>query len=194
MKQVSIIQIFICFCLFILACSCSESSRKKGDTAQVISEWTGKEIRFPANIPCYVLGKDTLPELCRDSFQKEFKILLYVDSTGCTDCRLKLSSWKRLMAEADSLFPGKLSYLFYLQFKKRKEIDHLIQRDKFDYPVFIDAGNTLEQLNHFPKQPEYQCFLLDKDNKVLLLGNPVLNLKIWELYKQAITGEKQESG
>ena len=70
---------------------------------------------------------------------------------------------------------------------------YLFKRKGFNYLVFIDEQNTIEQLNHFPKQPEYQCFLLDKDNKVLLLGNPVLNPKICELYKQAVTGKKQES-
>jgi hypothetical protein len=32
--------------------------------------------------------------------------------------------------------------------------------------------------------------LLDKDNKVLMIGNPALNPKVWELYKQTITGKK----
>jgi hypothetical protein len=54
--------------------------------------------------------------------------------------------------------------------------------------MFIDMNNAINQLNHFPEKPEYQCFLLDKDNKVLMIGNPVLNQKIWELYKQTIDG------
>jgi hypothetical protein len=58
-----------------------------------------------------------------------------------------------------------------------------------NYPVFIDEKNEINRLNHFPTLMEYQCFLLDKDNKVLLIGNPTLNLRIWEMYKQVITGE-----
>ena len=38
----------------------------------------------------------------------------------------------------------------------------------------------------FPSNPEYQCFLLDKDNKVLLVGNPALVSGIWILYKRVI--------
>jgi hypothetical protein len=186
MKKTVIIQTLI-FTLFHLFFSCKDN-RNKEHATKVITEWTGKEIRFPGNVPCYVLGKDTIPELCRDGFEKAFKILLYVDSTGCSDCRLKLSSWQQLIAEADRLFPGKLSFLFFLQLKNRKEMDYLFLRDKFDYPVHLDSENKINSLNHFPDKPEYQCFLLNKDNKVLLLGNPVLNPKIWELYKQAITG------
>lgn len=62
----------------------------------------------------------------------------------------------------------------------------MLKRDRFDYPVFIDENNQINSLNHFPDKPELQCFLLDKDNKVLLIGNPVLNPKVWELYKQTI--------
>jgi hypothetical protein len=35
----------------------------------------------------------------------------------------------------------------------------------------------------------YQCFLLDSDNKVIAVGNPVHNVKIMELYQQIITSE-----
>jgi len=47
-------------------------------------------------------------------------------------------------------------------------------------------------LNRFPIQTQYQCFLLDKDNKVLMVGNPVLNYEIWKLYKEQIFGTTQE--
>ena len=58
------------------------------------------------------------------------------------------------------------------------------------YPTFMDLEDKINQLNHFPKQLSYQCFLLDKDNKVVTIGNPTLNLAIWELYKEHISGEK----
>ena len=49
--------------------------------------------------------------------------------------------------------------------------------------------NEINRLNHFPNKIEYQCFLLDSNNKVLMIGNPTLNQKIWELYKEVITDE-----
>jgi hypothetical protein len=104
---------------------------------------------------------------------------------------LKLFQWKQLIAEADSLFEGKLNFLLFFQPKNKKEMNFLFQRDRFDYPVFIDMNNGINQLNHFPEKPEYQCFLLDKNNKVRMIGNPALNPKIWKLYKQTISGQTQ---
>ena len=71
---------------------------------------------------------------------------------------------------------------------------HLFARDRFDYPVFMDTNGAINQLNRFPKQMEYQCFLLDKDNKVVMVGNPVLNMNIWELYKSQVAGGKETTG
>jgi len=186
----SFLFLFLLFLPFFIY-SCKEN-KKREEAAKIVNEWMGKEIKFPGNVPCYVSGKDTLSELCAINFQKEFKILLYVDSTGCSSCRLKLFEWKQLMEEADSLYQGEVGFLLYFQPKSVKEMSYLFVRDRFDYPVFIDKNRTIDSLNHFPQAMLYQCFLLNKDNKVLMIGNPVLNPKIWELYKEQIGGKKTE--
>ena len=171
-------------------CSC-KARKQRNEIAKIVNEWIGKEVHFPEDVPCYVLGKDTLTALCNEHFQKEFKILMYVDSAGCSDCRLKLYEWKHLMEEADSLFHGKVGFLLYFQPKNVREMASMFARDRFDYPVFMDLKSSINRLNRFPQAMEYQCFLLDKYNKVVMIGNPTLNPRIWELYKEQITGEKQ---
>jgi len=171
-------------------CSCKDNKNKKqGEIVKIVSEWAGKEILFPESLTCYVYGKEKLPGFCIEYFQKEFKILLYVDSAGCSDCRLNLFEWKQLMEEADSLFHGKVGFLLFFQPKSVKEMTFLFVREHFDYPVFMDINGTINRLNRFPQAMQYQCFLLDKDNKVLMVGNPTLNQKIWELYKSQIEGK-----
>ena len=182
--------IFITILLLIVFYACKENKRRE-DVAKVVNEWIGKEILFPENIPCYVSGKETLPEFCSEHSRKEFKILLYVDSMGCSNCRLKLSEWKQLMEEADSLFQGKLGFLLFFQPKSVKEMTHLFLLNKFDYPVFMDTKGIINDLNNFPQAMQYQCFLLDKNNSVMMIGNPVLNQRIWELYKEHL-GEKND--
>ena len=176
--------------VLIFFCSC-KGNKKKEDAAKIVNEWIGKKIRFPENVSCFVSGKDTIPELCSEQFHKDLKILLYVDSAGCSDCRLKLFEWKQLMEEADSLFQGKVGFLLYFQPKGVKEMDYLFAREKFDYPVFMDTKGEINSLNRFPQEMQYQCFLLDGDNKVMMIGNPVMNKRIWELYKEQINKENK---
>jgi hypothetical protein len=186
-------KILILLPIVLLFCFSCKENKQRTVVEQVISEWKGKEIRFPSEFQCNLLGKDTSSTLCSKLLHAEYKIILYVDSSGCTNCRLRLYDWKNRIDETDSLGKNKLSYLFFYHPKKKNEMPHYLKQYRFDYPVFIDIENRIGQLNHFPSQPELQCFLLDKDNKVLMLGNPVLNPKIWELYKQTIAGEKQAS-
>jgi hypothetical protein len=151
----------------------------------IIKEWIGKVIMFPDIKPytAHFKSKDSLKYTV--SGNKEYKILLYVDSTGCTSCKMKLSVWKTYI---EKLYL-QVDFLFYLKHKTKEELLSLLEYEKFTYPVFIDDNDELNKLNHFPNNPMFQCFLLDKNNKVLAIGNPANNPKIWELYKQIITGE-----
>ena len=159
---------------------------------QIVAGWTGREIQFPAGIPCQSLGSDTV---CINTSNPTYKILHYVDSTGCTGCRLKLSEWKQLIAEADTLFPAQIDFLIFYQpkDKDRKEFDFMMKLYDFRHPVFMDIDNQIDKVNRFSTHIDFQCFLLDRDNKVVVIGNPVTNPKIWELYKQQISGIKRSS-
>ena len=64
-----------------------------------------------------------------------------------------------------------------------------LKTENFDYPVCIDEKDSINKLNHFPVEMRFQTLLLDKENKVLAIGNPVQNPKIKELYLKIISGE-----
>ena len=182
--------IYFITAIFVICHSSCEKNKRKEDAVKVVQEWIGKEIRFPENVPCFVSGVETFSDACTDFFHKEFKILLYVDSTGCSSCRMRLFDWKQLIEEAERLYPGKVGFLFFFQPKLIKDIDFLFVRDRFEYPVFMDTGSEINCLNRFPQVELFQCFLLDGDNKVLSIGNPTMNPKIWDLFKSQIEGTR----
>ena len=191
------LQLCTLWAVFILSCTMiftgCKPDKKRIEAEQIVKEWLGKKILFPENSKCSVQRKDTTIAFCKGLFDTEFKVLLYADSAGCSDCRLKLFEWENLIAESDSLFHGKLNFLFFFQPKNSnsRDLEFIIHKNRFDYPVFFDVNNKLDRLNHFPKDVSFQCFLLDKNNKVLMIGNPILNSKIWKLYKEQITGKNQ---
>jgi hypothetical protein len=97
-----------------------------------------------------------------------------------------MDKWKLYIEETGST----VDFLFYFHLKDEKELITLLKREHFvNYPVYIDRNGELNRLNHFPKNPMFQCFLLDRDNKILAVGNPASNLRIWEFYKRIINGE-----
>ena len=48
-------------------------------------------------------------------------------------------------------------------------------------------------MNRFPSEITFQTFLLDKDNKVITVGNPVHHPKMKELYLQHIMGNQKKT-
>lgn len=58
---------------------------------RLVSEWSGKEIVFPNDMEFTSLGNDT-----NYLFKNEYTVMTYVDSIGCTGCKLKLPQWKEL--------------------------------------------------------------------------------------------------
>lgn len=176
-------KIFISFFLFsFLLLSCKETEKEK--IARLVTEWQGKEIRFPADPVFTRYLTDTVDWQIP---QSEYKVLVYVDSIGCTSCKLQLNKWKELITETDSISDETVPFLFFFHSKDNKEIQYLMKRDKFDHPVCIDKEDRLNGLNQFPSDMTFQTFLLDRDNKVVVLGNPVHNLAVKDLYLKQIT-------
>lgn len=153
-------------CFLMALCSCKET--KEQQISRLIHEWEGRTIVYPADMTFSVLGKDSAGY----SFpQNEYTIMTYVDSVGCTGCKLQLPTWKRLISMVDTVAAGKVSFLFAFHPKNKKEISFLLKRDRFLYPVFIDEKGDFDALNHFPSDVNFQTFLLDSQNKVLAIGN-----------------------
>ena len=119
--------------MLIVVCLPSCKQNKRCDSAaKIVSEWTGKEVKFPDGLSCISVDEEKRDE-------KEFAVTL--------------------------------------------------RSNNFRHPVFIDKENETDKINKFPSNPEYQCFLLDKDknNKVIMIGNAAANSDIWILYKRIIT-------
>ena len=174
-------------CVWMLA-SCEESREEA--MLRLVNEWNGKEIKFPVHSVFTIQGKDTVDfEFCNANY----KVITYIDSVGCTSCKLQLPRWKKLVGEVDSITNGSVPFLFYFHPKDMKELRYLTRRDDFEYPVCFDEKDELNRLNRFPSDMTFQTFLLDKDNKVVAMGNPVLNPKIKDLYLDVIK-EKKETG
>ena len=173
--------------LLILFSSCQDKA--KNHVIQLVREWEGKEIQFPPKSVFTIQGKDTI-EHSGDNC--DYKIVTYIDSIGCTSCKLQLQNWKDFISKIDSLNHDKVSFFFYFHPKDKSELRFIFQRDSFEYPICLDENDSFNKLNHFPSDMTFQTFLLNWNNKVLAIGNPIHNPKIRELYIRIIRGESIE--
>ena len=175
----------ICIVLFT---ACSDSREEA--VYRLVKEWTGKEIKFPERSVFTVQGKDTVDFTYPNA---DYKVLVYVDSVGCTSCKLQLDRWKKVIKEMTEETGQDIPFLFFFHPKDMKELRYLTRRDAFTYPVCFDENDELNALNCFPSDMTFQTFLLNKDNKVVSIGNPVHNPKVKDLYMKHITGSRSDS-
>ena len=175
--------IILLLTIFLSACQ----DKQKEIITLLVKEWQGKQILFPENMVFTRFASDTTNFVIPTS---DYKVLVFVDSIGCTSCKLQLSRWKEFIRYTDSISQKNIPFLFFFQFDYQWEIHSLLIRENFDKPICLDRSDSLNQLNHFPKDIRFQVFLLDKNNKVVVIGNPVHNPNVKELYLEEI-GRKQ---
>lgn len=173
--------------LLLTLTSCKDSQKRK--ISNLVNEWDGKEIVFPSNSVFTVQAKDTVDFPINNA---DYKIVAYVDSVGCMSCKLQLPRWKDFISEIDSLTGHFIPFVFYFHPNDIKELRYITRRDNFEYPICIDVEDKFNSLNHFPDKMEFQTFLIDMNNKVVAIGNPIHNPKVKELYRKILSGKDSE--
>lgn len=169
MKYILIINLIVFF-------SCNNNTMKKK-----LSILTSQSINLPVKAKVTYNGIDTV---MNDMFESELKLIAYTDSTGCLSCRInKMNMWIPFLKYAE-MYDGRLKFYFIYH----PTLDIRILRDAMmlnpiDYPVIIDEKGSFEKLNpHLPKDEIFHTFLLDENNNVILVGNPLYNKEIEKLF------------
>lgn len=173
---------YMLFILLFFFLSCED--KKKNEVLSMLHKWSEKEVVFPQNIAFTILGGDTVDF----PIPKKYNILTYVDSLGCLSCKLQLNKWKQFINEIETAKEDSVQYYFFFFFNKKVMLN-LLKSSSFSYPVCIDEEDRVNKLNNFPKEIAFQTFLLDNNNKIIAMGNPILNPKIKELYLRIIAGK-----
>ena len=93
-----------------------------------------------------------------------------------------VAKMERVHPKVDSGKTGAIPFLFFFNSKSSLEIYHLLKRNEFDRPICWDPSDRINQLNHFPDEFAFQTFLLDENNRVIVVGNPIHNPNVQQLY------------
>lgn len=177
-------KIILLLFLILLSYSCIHDN-KKNDIQSLVKKWQGREIIFPKDqIIFETTAGDTINMMEKD---KPYKILMYIDSIGCISCKFKLSKWKKFIEEINSASKSNVLFYFFIHTNNIEEFKYILKRDNFTYPVCLDVNNCIDKLNNFPNKIAFQTFLLDNKNKVKIIGNPIDNINVKELYLQELS-------
>ncbi len=175
-KKPIFLLLFIGF-LWLGACS-----NKPEEPRRILLNLVGTEITFPDSL---IFTIHSTPVNVEGAFC-DYKLLVYIDSEGCTPCRLKLKQWNKILNELQAYKDIEIQFLFIIESKVDSVVFDIVQQTNFPHPICIDKQQYFSLNNSLPKGSEYHTLLLDEDNKVIAVGNPLMNPRIKALYKEII--------
>ena len=173
--------------LTVLGWSCG--SRERSAAVALMKEYVGSEVRFPEGL-VYMVKGDTVVYNPGDA---DYTIVTWIDSAGCTPCRMKLSLWDRVINELKSAGDAEVRFIMILQSSRTDELTYALMRDNFRNAVTFDNENKFGSMNSLPKAENCHTLLLDGDNRIVAMGNPAINPKIRKLYREIISGGADET-
>jgi hypothetical protein len=113
-----------------------------------------------------------------------YKLVTYVDGT-CGQCIYELENWKSFV-EKEKL--SDVQFIVFVRTLDLKVIEELLKQVGFDYPVIIDYEDSFSIANELSPKRIEQTFLLDQNNKIVLIGNPLYDIHVKQLYLKTIRG------
>ena len=115
---------------------------------------------------------------------KQLKIVTYING-DCYGCVKELEKWQGFYINDSS----RAQFLFYFSSMDTAHFFSYIKKH-FDvgFQLIYDKEEEYLTKNNIEKYDKmFQTFLLDRDNKVILIGNPLYNKKLAELYRREIS-------
>ena len=148
-----------------------------------ISKLIGKEIRFPKRLYATYNGKDTTT-----SSIPPIKLLIYKNNQNCSICSTtSLSQYKAIIDYTRENKDFGVVIIYSSNDSNYLDLIYGLEKHPINYPVYLDKLNEFEKLNsNILLTSQYSAFLLNAQNKIVLVGDPKKNSKLWNLYKTTI--------
>lgn len=120
----------------------------------------------------------------------DFKLVTRING-DCYSCLLQLKNWSAFVNDVSK--ECKVSFYIYVYISDTLVYNELNEQEiHFNYPIIFDQNDQFRKLNSLNKNEIFHTMLLDHSNKEIIIGNPIINPKLSELYKRTIKTYKYD--
>lgn len=114
----------------------------------------------------------------------KLKLVHYVDSATCSTCYLQKIAIYGLLFSMEAQSNNDFYNVFIINpniIAKKKLISDFSGK-LIPKTIFVDSSNVFMESNpNLPSESMYHTFMLDENNRVILVGNPMLNKQIEDM-------------
>ncbi len=174
------IRIIVCVVSLLLSVSCNRQY-----IANTLVEFTKSEIIFPKDLE---VCSDGVFKMANLNELKTMKLIVYYDSTECSDCRIthimELEPLYRL-SEVDGRF--EVLTIFSPKTEDVEKVRLELMLRGVPFPVYVDTFGAFSRINScIPQDVMFHCFMTDIDGTPVFVGNPVLNEKLYDVFMEIV--------
>ena len=174
------------FIITIINCvACTNTSTIRREVLQLQSRPIDLPLGKMIKLNNHISRQDDLGD------NNKLKLIHYISSSECSICEIEtLLFWDVLL---DSLNRSDIDPIVIIDPGIRFSIGQIKNsylESSFSYPVYIDTGAVFLTTNpHIPKDNTLHTFLVDENNNVVIVGNPINNQYVKELLNDYIIDE-----
>lgn len=170
----------------ILSCNTKQNQQKIKSLRSVVEKTLEKKLLLPDSLITYKPFDNYIADSV-EIFNSDYKIYTYVNAS-CGTCIQDIELWNNLIPDFKK---HKTSIILILGSQDRFELlKYLCESGEingFDYPFLLDRENEFINLNEFMLEIDaFETVLTDRENNILMMGNPIINKNIKELYLEKI--------
>lgn len=125
--KTNIILICIIICTVVYSCNNQQSIKLDTDLDAI-----GKNIEIPDELQILVYNR-VVEEFTTN--YSDFKIITYIDSIGCTPCKMKLAAWSDFLNIVKSVNDISVDFIMIIRSKWTESIDKAIVNSHFLHPI-----------------------------------------------------------
>lgn len=177
MRKVGCFLLLAMGCCYLTACN-----SRKAEVQKKVEQMQASVITVPyEQMECWATDS-----VISDSPWNKAKLQLvhYVDSATCSSCYLRKVALNTLLFGIERLSNNEFYNVFIItpDSKAKETLKSKYQGKQIPQTIFVDTANIFMKANpNIPSESMFHTFLLDENNKVVLVGNPMLNNKIEDM-------------
>lgn len=168
----------VCILLFGLlsVCCCTQESRE----IKEIRHLSGKRINF--NMPMWTITADTVIHNADKALSAPVKLVTYLGNNSCTECMFKIMDAWNMISDSLNISTELITVVYP---DSIENIQSLLKKMHLKNTLLYDVENKYLKENGLDKVlARNRTLLLDKDNRVLLVGEPFNRHSLIDLIKK----------
>ena len=173
-----------CICSGVIAGCRSDESRWKKTAEEVVRKYRGRHLVYPREARNLFF----LPEAVDSVQRAPFKIVTFIDG-DCGICSSKLAFWRDFVDSLRQKEGVNVPVLVYAYARKGEFFLEITENLKYNGIWLYDHDQRFVVENEL-SESLWQTVLVDQEDKILLIGDPVWNKALQKLYAETIVGIK----